>query len=404
MGCKKDFAGADLESITSEELSCYDFREISYDFNEDFYNNEMRKFTKWFLTNAYENWDIIQGQENLEKIPKDSPVFFIATHREHSDYLIHAYMLYIQGWIPPERKAVKIAAGENLYLKLPHQKLPILNIEKWIRQAGAFQIYRTGNRTNQEKTVLQNRLALFVAKMVSENESILLYPDSGRAYSGASDFNPSAINMILTAQHITGKNICLVPMATSYELVPADRYFQYFGALKDAKEQRKLTLKEKTNYYLYDWPNLLFHAFKKDLGNAYTNIGEPIIIKAGASTPSRYQRGKSSIKLSRQLQKKCEQLVEVTATSLFCRALKKEQANGKVYLPNLIARITEERENLIRAGARASNVQDSEHAAERAISILSAPFRRMINCRNQEINAARQDVIDYYASNIAHFK
>ncbi|MBW3012942.1 1-acyl-sn-glycerol-3-phosphate acyltransferase [Candidatus Woesearchaeota archaeon] len=409
MGRRTDFENVDLEKITLDNLGDFDFSEISFDFNEDFYRTDMKNFASWFLSKAFGKWNCITGKENLDLVPENLPVAFIANHREHSDYLIHALMLFLHPWSPPKRNYVKIAAGENLYLKLPHPFFPILNIDKWIRWAGAFQVYRKANQSDEEKKRLENRLALFVSKLVSENESILLYPDSGRAYSGKSKFNPAALSLLMTGQHITGKDLCVVPMATSYEKTPSDRYFKYFEKLKEIKKTRKPTLKEQFDYYFFDWPGLFIHVLTRDLGNAYTNIGKPIVIKADDIPSTLSQIGRHSVRLNKRIQAECEKLVEVTATALFCRAVKKMQeshsgCDGKLYLPDLVSVITEERECLRNAGARISHVVDSEKVAERAIGFLCSLFRRMIYNSHNTVTVARQDVVDYYANNIAHFR
>ncbi|MBD3259224.1 hypothetical protein GF371_01175 [Candidatus Woesearchaeota archaeon] len=409
MGGRTDFGNVDLEKIAIEELGDFDFSEIDFDFNEEFYRTDMKGFASWFLAKAFEKWNNITGLEHLDDVPKDMPVAFVATHREHSDYLIHALMLFNHPWSPPDRNYVKIAAGENLYLKLPHRFLPLLNIDKWIRWAGAFQVYRQGNKTEKEKTALQNRLAMYVAKLVNENESILIYPDSGRAYSGRSRFNPGAMHLLSVGQRISGKDLCIVPMATSYEKTPSDRYFKYFEELKDIKKTRKPTLKENFDYYFFDWPGLFIHVLTRDLGNAYTNIGKPVILKAEDVPLTIKEIEKYSVRKNKRLQKECEKLVEVTSTALFCRAVKKMQEgqagnDGKIYLPDLISVITEERRNLQQAGARTGHVADSRNVAERAIGFLCSPCRRMIYNSQETVTVARQDVIDYYANNIAHFR
>jgi len=406
MGGRTNFANIDIENISLEDLTKFDFSEISFDFNEEFYGNGMKRFATFFLTKAYDKWNNVTGYEHLEQIPKDVPVAFISTHREHSDYFIFALMLYLKGWGPPERKFVKIAAGENLYLKLPHRLFPFLNIDKWIRQAGGFQVYRKANQSEEEKKYLNTRLTLFVSKLIADNESILSYPDSGRAVSGRSKFNPAAIDLWVTGQRIAKKDSYIAPLAVSYEKDPSDRYFTYFKKIKETKKKRELTLREKINYYLYDLPGLFSHVLTKDLGNAYTNIGEPILIHASDIPDAVLQRAKYSVRLNKQIQKKCEELIEVTSTALFCRAVKKLQNNteGKLYLPDLVSKITEEREQLKQSGARIGHVQDSEDVAKRAIGFLCTPFRRMIHNSGQCVQIVRQDVINYYANNIAHFK
>ncbi|MBW2987828.1 1-acyl-sn-glycerol-3-phosphate acyltransferase [Candidatus Woesearchaeota archaeon] len=409
MGRRTDFENVDLEKISARDLDGFDFSDISFTFDEDFYRGDMKRFASWFLGKSFNRWNNITGLEHLDEIPKDMAGAFISNHREHSDYLIHALMLFLNSWGPPERKYVKIAAGENLFLKLPHARLPLLDIEKWIRQAGAFQVYRKANQTDEEKRFLENRLALYVAKLVNENEPILLYPDSGRSYNGKSKFNPGAIGLLITGQFISGKDIYIVPMAISYEKTPADRYFSFWGKYKEVWKKRKPTIKEKFNYYFYDWPGLFMHTLKKDLGNSYTNIGEPILLKAEDVPKTLSQAARYSVRLNRRVQKECEKLVEVTSTALFCRAVQKlkgttAESDGKIYLSDLISRVSEEREKLQEAGARVGHVMDSENVMERATGFLSSPFRRMIYNHADTITVARQDVIDYYANNIAHFK
>jgi glycerol-3-phosphate O-acyltransferase len=403
---RTDFGDIDLEDIHVDELDEFDFSDIAFHFDEDFYRDKMKRFARWFLGKAFDKWNVVTGQEHLDDIPEDTPVSFISTHREHTDYLAHGLMLFNFGWAPPKRKFMKIAAGENLYLQLPHPLIPILNIDDWIRRAGAFQVYRKANQTDEEKKFLENRLALYVAKLVNENESLLLYPDSGRSYTGKSKFNPGAIGLLVTGQFISGKDMYIVPMAISYEKTPADRYFNYWAKLKESWKKRKPTLKEKFDYYFYDWPGLFMHVMKKDLGNSYTNIGEPILLKAEDVPGTLSQAARYSVRTNRRIQRECEKLVEVTSTALFCRAVQglQDRNRGKIYVPDLISKITEEREKLQEAGARVGHVLDSENVVERATSFLCAPFRRMIYNHANTVRVARQDVIDYYANNIAHFR
>jgi 1-acyl-sn-glycerol-3-phosphate acyltransferase len=163
------------------------------------------------------------------------PHMFVSTHRSHVDYFLAGWMLFFQGF-----KNMRFAAGSNL------TKLP------WIgprfRAFGAFTVER---EKTFERNYVQN-LCNQVIGMMEKKEAVILFPEGGRSYSGATQELKNGIlgAAVLLQARRPSEDVYLIPTTTSYECPPDAPWFDLL--LKGKK------LRKRNNIF-----------FNRLLGNAY---------------------------------------------------------------------------------------------------------------------------------------
>jgi 1-acyl-sn-glycerol-3-phosphate acyltransferase len=201
-----------------------------------------------------------------------SPVMFVGTHRSHADYFFIGSNFLKLGF-----KNIRFAAGDNL------TKLP------WIGprflKFGAFAVSRDGGFDRNYVRKLCDQ----VIKMLKEGDSILVFPEGGRSYSGSMlEIKGGILNAALMLQAATpDRDVFLVPAAISYDCFPD---LPYFPLLLKGKTMRKRPngFFKRTLGSLYYFgadimaflPFLFARRFGRKYGALYMDYGMPVSVRS----------------------------------------------------------------------------------------------------------------------------
>lgn len=194
---------------------------------------------------------VIKNSNRLREIEQTHEIVYLPAHRSHMDYLLLAYTLYYEGFVPPHT-----FAGINLNF------WPVGPI---LRRCGAFYGRRSfgGNRLY---TVSFNE---YVHYLLTKGHPVKFYLEGGRSRTGRL-LAPKTGMLAMTVQSFvrnSDKPVVYVPVYLGYDKVMELRTYQteLRGAAKRAESVSQLFKARrvlKTNY-----------------GKAYMGFGEPIYLK-----------------------------------------------------------------------------------------------------------------------------
>jgi 1-acyl-sn-glycerol-3-phosphate acyltransferase len=166
---------------------------------------------------------VVEGPPlDAQKLQKQ-PHMIVCTHRSHTDYFLAGYTL-----IALKVRNLRFAAGSNL-TKLPY-------IGRRFRAFGAFDVER---EMAFERDYVK-KLCYRVMDMMEKRDAVMVFPEGGRSYSGATLEVKSGIlgaAALLQARR-PSEDVLLLPMAISYEYPPD---VPWFGLLLRGKKFRKRT-------------------------------------------------------------------------------------------------------------------------------------------------------------------
>lgn len=154
---------------------------------------------------------------------QNHPHMLVCTHRSHTDYFLAGYTLICRNF-----KNLRFAAGSNL-TKLPY-------IGPRFRAFGAFDVER---EIAFERDYVK-KLCYRVVEMMEKREAVIVFPEGGRSYSGATLEIKTGIlgAAVLLQARRPAEDVLLVPMTISYEYPPD---VPWFGLLLRGKKFRKRT-------------------------------------------------------------------------------------------------------------------------------------------------------------------
>lgn len=205
----------------------------------------------------------IKGKENLEKL-KGKQVLYLPNHLSHFDYILLPKIFNDFGLSHPN-----VIAGSNLDL-WPTNK--ILNDD-----TGAIFINRNimkGEKINQKKREEIRKLNNNLERIISNNESLMSFSESGRSYDGSIMDNGDS--GILKRYLKIAKKLGKDPLA-------CDIAIDYFPETIEGKHMKVTSFfKGKINflYYFSDVYSFVktYHS-KKQKSIAKVNVGEPYLLK-----------------------------------------------------------------------------------------------------------------------------
>ena len=202
---------------------------------------------KWLWQRIYDGIEL-QHIDRLHEVAKDKEVIYVPCHRSHFDYLLLAYICYVQGLHLPH-----VAAGINL-------NLPVVG--GILRRGGAFFLRRSFKGNRLYAAVFNS----YLHQILKRGYSIEYFIEGGRSRTGRL-LAPKGGMLAMTVDSYVRdpvKPIAFVPINFGYEkLLEGDSFISELGGA--AKEKESL--------------GGLFRAIKslRDyFGKVYVNVGEPI--------------------------------------------------------------------------------------------------------------------------------
>ena len=201
----------------------------------------------------------------------NNPLMLVSTHRSHADYFLVGYIFHLAGF-----NTLRFAAGDNL------TKLP------WIgprfTSFGSFTVERD---TGFNRHYVRN-LCYRVVEMIEKGDTVLVFPEGGRSYSGAMlDIKTGILGASIISQAKTpSRDVRYIPVAISYEYAPDIPWFSMQLTGKKWRKKSNFILQRLIGSLLYFGadafsfiPFLLSQYFRpKHYGVTYVDYGEPVSI------------------------------------------------------------------------------------------------------------------------------
>jgi glycerol-3-phosphate O-acyltransferase len=286
---------------------------------------------------------------------KSGRVIYASNHRSHFDYLVQPIVLEDNGVRPP-----LIAAGFNLFggpLGLLHRHV-----------TGAIPIRRA-----TRDPVYLTALKAYVAERLKDHD-LFVYPEGGRSYSG--ELKPYKTGLLHAAMQAGIKDLLIVPVAISYDLVLEDRVLAGQGV---KRRQRPFT-------------HEIAEMAKLGVGyrsRSFTVFGQPVSVSS-YDPESRTD----ALELAKVLREATGKLVKVLPTALVAHAMQRSVSTGQ-----LESRIATRLEHLLEAGANlaARSVKDVMEDG-----VYRLEHRGVIQTEQGTIRVRDRRVLRYYARSIQH--
>ena len=218
----------------------------------NFYNRTVRKL-------------IVLNEENVKDMPAGR-MFVCCTHRSHLDYVILGMKIPDFG-----AEQIRFAAGDNL------TRIPRLG--KLFRSVGAFSVHRA---KSSHKSYIQ-RLANQVKLMAASGDTIIVFPEAGRSYSGEMlDVKSGILSAgILAQKDEPDKPIFYLPTAINYTKLHDLRAFDLLLKSKKLRDGSKNFFVKNFGsalYYFADiWVFLTSYIFKIKT-DVILSVGKPVAL------------------------------------------------------------------------------------------------------------------------------
>ncbi|MCX7727013.1 MAG: 1-acyl-sn-glycerol-3-phosphate acyltransferase, partial [Chitinispirillaceae bacterium] len=181
---------------------------------------------KKFFEDTFCKLDVNGPSIDFDKI-KGSPLMIVSTHRSHLDYFVVPYVFFKMGGISNFR----FAAGDNL-TNLPY-------IGKKFRSLGAFTVKRD---IGFDRRYIQT-LCYDTVSMIERGETVLVFPEGGRSYSGdiLTLRNGITAALIISQSKDYKRDVFFIPSTVVYDYPPDVKWFSML--------LRGKLLRKKTNNF-----------------------------------------------------------------------------------------------------------------------------------------------------------
>lgn len=248
---------------------------------------------------------IVLNEENAKKMPKGH-LLVCCTHRSHLDYIVLGLKI-------PEFGAdqIRFAAGDNLI------RLPFLG--KLFRSVGAFSVHR--GKASQRSYLMQ--LAHKVKMIVANGDTVIVFPEAGRSYTGAMlDIKSGIISAGVLAQKENPKQpIYYLPCAINYTKIPDLRAFELLlkgKKIRDASDNIFRKIFGSLLYYLADIRVFLGDWIFKNKTDIYLNVAKPVALSEITDVEGKYRAdGKTAIAANKDAINDCAVLIEKQFYAIF---------------------------------------------------------------------------------------
>jgi glycerol-3-phosphate O-acyltransferase len=201
-----------------------------------------------------------------------NPLMLVSSHRSHVDYFLVGDLFHLMGF-----KNLRFAAGDNL------TNLPWIGPK--FKAFGAFAIERdTGFDRNYVKNLCYN-----VVSMIERGDTVLVFPEGGRSYSGAMlEMRIGVLGAsILSQANTPDRDVNYIPITISYENAPDVPWYDMQQKGKKWRKHTNILPKRWLGNVLYYGadacsflPFLFSHYLKRKYGNVYIDYGHPIAIRS----------------------------------------------------------------------------------------------------------------------------
>lgn len=264
---------------------------------------ERDKFLVFF--NRIVNKIITLNEENVKNMPSGR-MMVCSTHRSHLDYIILGLKI-------PEFGAdqIRFAAGDNL------TRIPKLG--KLFRSVGAFSVYR--GKASQRSYIM--RLADQVKLMIASGDSIIVFPEAGRSYSGNMlDMKSGVLAAgILAQKDDTDNPVYYLPCAINYTKIPDVRAFDLLLKGKKMRDESTNILIKFFGAFLYYFADVkvFFGSWLfKNKTDVFLNVGKPAPLSEITDVEAKFRaEQKSPLAANRDAINECTNWVEEQLTELF---------------------------------------------------------------------------------------
>jgi 1-acyl-sn-glycerol-3-phosphate acyltransferase len=215
----------------------------------------------------------IEGPQLDPVFLNKNPIMLVSTHRSHVDYFLLGSIFHAAGF-----NNLRFAAGDNL------TNLP--KIGPLFTSFGAFTVERdTGFNRHYVRD-----LCYRVVEMLKNGDTVLVFPEGGRSYSGAMlDIKIGILGASIISQAQNPScEVRYVPVAVSYENAPDIPWFSMQVTGKNWRKKSNFILKRVIGNILYFGadacsfiPFMLAQYFRRNnYGTAYVDYGEPVSLKS----------------------------------------------------------------------------------------------------------------------------
>jgi len=340
----------------------------------------------------------ISGPELDPKSLNSTPLMLVSTHRSHVDYFLAGNIFHYRGF-----NTLRFAAGDNL------TKLP------WIgprfTSFGAFTVERdTGFNRHYVRD-----LCFKVVDMIEKGETVLVFPEGGRSYSGAMlDIKIGILGASVISQaNNIDRDVHYIPVAVSYESPPDLPWYAMQLKGKSWRKRSNILPKRLLGNLLYFGadicafvPFFFARKFRKKYGAAFVDYGKPVSIrsiidvlakKAEKARDDFSAHRNAMQELSEIVHKQLIRLYRILPAHVVASYLQKE-GNGsrnacRHYFTETIAKLESDGRN---------TTQLLLHSPEENVEIGCKLLKRMkaIKVKNDSIIIRNPALISYYAATI----
>jgi len=326
------------------------------------------------------------------------PVMIPCTHRSQADYFVLGQTVFDWGL-----RNMRFAAGENL------TGLPFIGPK--FTSLGAFSVKR-------ESTLGRNyvrNLCDQVAAMLRNDDSIIVFPEGGRSYSGGMLDLKSGIlaSAILATARAPQHPVYMLPCAISYEQLPELLYFDMLGSGKKLRSSKNplSRMVGSMKYFGADiiafCKFLLAPRFGRKYGAIYIDYERPIPVtdlvdiehNRIENARDEFSAHRASMQiLSSRMHEHFIALYRILPSHVLARTLLDRRQRTLAELGPLCRETVE---NCTQKGRNVTSVLNLSDDELVSLGVQQLKTMKGIRIKNSTISIRRRSIVDYYAATIA---
>jgi 1-acyl-sn-glycerol-3-phosphate acyltransferase len=340
----------------------------------------------------------MSGPELDPKALNTTPLMLVCTHRSHVDYFLLGNIFHNLGF-----NTLRFAAGDNL-TKLPW-------IGPTFTSFGAFTVERdTGFNRHYVRDLCSK-----VVSMIENGETVLVFPEGGRSYSGSMlDIKTGILGASIISQaNDINRDVHYIPAAISYESPPDLPWFSMQIKGKNWRKRSNMLPKRLLGNLFYFGadvcaflPFLFARKFGRKYGAVYIDYGKPVSIRSIIDVLARKNENardefiahrNAMHELSGIIHKQLYRLYRILPMHMVAFWLHKEERGTRTACMHQFIDIMAKLES---AGRNTSQL--ALHSPEENIDIGIRQLKRMkaVSVKKDTVLIRNRSLIDYYAATI----